>query len=212
MNTPTLDTWKTRLEQTAAIRLGRLPHGLPGAGPQAEAFIRGFRDDAGHRRPVDAPFLSHVLEASSPIASAATTPDCELWNQVCLPASRRDETRINAMLESHAAALALPLREEGIEIWTEAELGALHALTWLGHRDRATAAAQFLIEELQPDNGTNRPWSIHWFAMLEIETGDRYAGMYAETLLHNALADGGVPDLLSALIMHDSARWLAMRA
>jgi len=42
--------------------------------------------------------------------------------------------------------------------------------------------------------------------------GDTDAGMYAQSLLHNAMtAGGGMPDLFSALILHDAATWLDAR-
>lgn len=176
------------------------------------SFVSAFRDDAGHRRPVDGAFLAHVTGIGP--SSVGSSSDCILWTQAALAAADRDEGRIRAIATSDASALALSLRESGIEIWTETELACLHALTWLGAawEPRAVAAARFLIDELQPDNGTNHPWAIHWFAWLEATHGDANAGLYAQSLLHNAMtAGGGVPDLFSAIILHDAASWIAKR-
>jgi hypothetical protein len=181
--------------------------------PDAAAFVGSFRDDAGHRRPVDGAFLAHVT-GIAPSPTASGSPDCLLWDQAARPPTSRDERSVQALLDADQRALAMGLRESGIEIWTETELACLHAVTWLGadREPRATIAARFLIEELQPDNGTNHPWAIHWFAWLECTRGDLDSGLYAQALLHNALtAGGGVPDLFSAIILHDAARWIAER-
>ena len=210
MKQPSLTTWQTRLSRAASSRLG----GLAWPPPNAAAFVGSFRDDAGHRRPVDAAFLAHVTGIASATAANAS-PDCRLWDQAARPPRDRDDRTVQALLDADPRAMAMGLRESGIEIWTETELACLHALTWLGadHEPRATIAARFLIEELQPDNGTNHPWAIHWFAWLECTQGDLDAGLYAQALLHNAMtAGGGVPDLFSAIILHDAARWLADRA
>lgn len=209
MNRTALTTWHTRLLRAARSRLASLE--WPPSDPLA--FCSTFRDDAGHRRAVDGPFLAHLMRLA-PGGSGGTSPECVLWTQAALPQESRDQSAIRMTLEGHPQALAMPLREAGIEIWTETELSCLHALTWLGmpHEARADAAARFLIDELQPDNGTNHPWAIHWFAWMESAHGDVNAGLYAQSLLHNALtAGGGVPDLFSALILHDAANWTALR-
>ncbi len=107
-------------------------------------------------------------------------------------------------------ALAPEMREESVETWTENELSCLHALSWMPeHQERAEDAAAWLVKTLQPDNGTNHPWGIHVFAAGECLNADADAGMYAQTLLHNAVVGGGgVPDLFSALILWDAAAWL----
>ncbi|MEY3231108.1 MAG: hypothetical protein RL689_1197 [Planctomycetota bacterium] len=207
---PSLTTWQARLSRVANSRLGSIAW----PPPEAATFVSTFRDDAGHRRPVDAAFLAHVTGIPSAPA-ASESPDCRLWGQAARPPAARDERIVRAALDADPRALAMGLRESGIEIWTETELACLHALTWLGvdREPRATIAARFLIEELQPDNGTNHPWAIHWFAWLECTQGDMEAGLYAQALLHNAMtAGGGVPDLFSAIIFHDAARWIAQRA
>ncbi|HMN97539.1 MAG TPA: hypothetical protein PKC43_13740 [Phycisphaerales bacterium] len=103
---------------------------------------------------------------------------------------------------AEGAPLAASLGTEGplleqdayrtIEVWTESELCALHALRNLaGRRDldapsaaalaaRLASAIHWHLVHTQPDNATNRPWAIHAFA----ERDDPDAQLYAEGLLH----------------------------
>ncbi len=101
---------------------------------------------------------------------------------------------------------------EAIEVWTERELCAIHALDRLathrnrpGWRDRARRVGRWHIEHTQPDNATNRPWGLHVFLALAESGGDPDASLYAETLLHNALISSGRPEPLSAEILLDAA-------
>jgi hypothetical protein len=200
------EIWLQRLDAAAASRLKHAQWPLPPS--HAPAWIESFRDDVGHRRPVDPAFLSHLCGVPLTSKHPMATSDVVLWEQ--LASGVPDAGVIQPLLDSHAPSLAMSCREMGIEIWTETELASLHALSWLGdgYRPRLHEAAAFVMAELQPDNGTNHPWGIHWFAHVESTTGDRYAGMYAETLLLNAVSNGGVPDLFSALILADAANWL----
>lgn len=98
-----------------------------------------------------------------------------------------------------------------IEVWTETELSALHALSRLAAARRrpewgmlAIEAARWHVENLQPDNATNRPWSIHLFAELE-SGGCADAGLLAEALLHNCRVMTGRVDSLSAQILADAS-------
>jgi hypothetical protein len=106
--------------------------------------------------------------------------------------------------------------EQAIELWTERELGALHALWRLAilrdhapWRRRALDAASWHLEHTQPDNATNHPWSIPVFLDLWRTDPDPEIGIsarcYAETLLHNCQAQSARPDPLSALILRDAA-------
>ncbi len=110
---------------------------------------------------------------------------------------------------------------QAIELWTERELGALHALwrlaqlrsnnTW---RQRAREAALWHTEHTQPDNATNHPWAIGAFLDLWNVDPDSEQGAsakyYAEVLLHNCQMTNGKPDPLSALILLDAADGLSM--
>jgi hypothetical protein len=95
-----------------------------------------------------------------------------------------------------------------IEVWTDAELSAIHALWRLARArqrpdwmDRVEAARDWHVEHTQPDNATNRPWAFHVFLL----GGTPECTHYAETLLHNCMSFGGVPDALSAWILLDAA-------
>jgi len=114
------------------------------------------------------------------------------------------------------SSLEAPLHEqapsESIEVWTERELSALHALLWLAERrarsdwsERLRACAVWHVEHTQPDNATNRPWALHVFLILARERDAADARLYAETLLHNCLISMGRPDALSAMILADAA-------
>jgi hypothetical protein len=75
-----------------------------------------------------------------------------------------------------------------IEVWTDAELSAVHALwrlatdrrreDWKRRLDRAVA---WHLIHTQPDNATNRPWALHVFLLADQPETIHYA----ETLLHN---------------------------
>jgi hypothetical protein len=99
-----------------------------------------------------------------------------------------------------------------VEVWTDAELAALHALWCLAAshdhpewRERVNAARDWHMEHTQPDNATNRPWALHVFRLADTPESVHYA----ETLLHNCMAMTGTPDPLSALILLDAADALA---
>jgi hypothetical protein len=106
-----------------------------------------------------------------------------------------------------------------IEVWTECELAALHALTRLArHRNveiarfsaiRAEEAIRWHLEHTQPDNATNRPWAIHAFLLAEDGSGEPTA--YAGTLLHNMTATDARDEPLSRWILADAARELRLR-
>jgi len=105
---------------------------------------------------------------------------------------------------------------EAIEVWTERELAGIHALDRLASERnipawgaRGRRAALWHIEHTQPDNATNRPWALHVFLRLAREANNPDAGLYAETLLHNALVASGRPDPLSAQILADAGEALA---
>jgi len=110
---------------------------------------------------------------------------------------------------------------QAIELWTERELAALHALWRLSQirvrppwRRRALAAARWHLAATQPDNATNHPWAIPvfldlWMTDPESELGLN-ARLYAETLLHNCQTQSAKPDPLSALILLDASTGLEL--
>jgi hypothetical protein len=71
--------------------------------------------------------------------------------------------------------------------------------------ERVRSAALWLVDELQPDNATNHPWAIHVFAGLASDENNPEADLYAQSLLHNALIEGGTPDHFSGFILYDAA-------
>ncbi|MCH8823437.1 MAG: hypothetical protein IH984_08000 [Planctomycetes bacterium] len=98
-----------------------------------------------------------------------------------------------------------------IEVWTESELSALHALWRLARQrnsddliKRVSGLRQWHLQHTQPDNATNRPWALHVFLL----AGTPEDQHYAETLLHNCMVMSGKPDPLSAWILLDSANEL----
>jgi hypothetical protein len=112
-----------------------------------------------------------------------------------------------------------PLRawdgQETIEVWTEVELSSMHALWRMARRHarpdlraRLFMAAAWHMEHTQPDNATNRPWALHVFLLHGSDEGR----VYAETLLHNALALRGHPEPGSAWVLMDAAAELAIKA
>jgi hypothetical protein len=102
-----------------------------------------------------------------------------------------------------------------IEVWTDADLSALHALWFLARarqRDdwtrRLGRVREWHLAHTQPDNATNRPWGLHVFLL----GGSGECVHYAETLLHNCLTMTGRPDPLSAWILLDAARAIEQAA
>lgn len=98
-----------------------------------------------------------------------------------------------------------------IEVWTESELSALHALFDLAitHRRgdwlmRAERARDWHLRHTQPDHATARPWAIH--GVLLGRTAETQH--YAEMLLHNCMAMTGQPDANSAWVLMDAAKFL----
>lgn len=114
-----------------------------------------------------------------------------------------------------------------IEVWAECELSALHALHRLvrerhpalpeSAKARLDAAVRWHLEHTQPDNSTNRPWSLHVYLLAALGAGvagvDRGdAQFYAETLLHNMTATDARNEPLSRWILGDAARELRIAA
>lgn len=205
----TLADWHRHVSNLAdaGLRGTRLADalGLDEAGRRA--FGEGFADDFGHRRAVDPPLLAWVLRVPPWREPAGSRMDLRLWH--ALHAGETPE------LPGDPGPLSPHAREEGIEVWTEIELASLQALWWLARRtgradldSRARSLARWLMDELQPDNATNRPWAVGAFAQLAAE-GDGDAALYADTLLHNCQVSLGRPDLLSSVLLLDARRSLA---
>jgi len=141
--------------------------------------------------------------------------DETLWMRVCTGADAYTDSEIERIVRETG-----PIHPQGddlgIELWTERELSALHALWDLGviaenpaWRGRAIDAARWHIRNTQPDNATNHPWAIHVFLDLWSREKGTDSGaearLYADTLLHNCRAMSAAPTPLSALILLDAA-------
>jgi hypothetical protein len=147
-----------------------------------------FRDESGHRRPVDRPFLAWrgraTAGATVPRTQATgldteSDPDVLLWSALTDPTIAVDAALARFRgtpadrTESDAGALFPHRGRTPIEVWTETELSCLHALWWLA-RERARPdwadllhhAATWHVQNLQPDNATNHPWAIHVFLLM----------------------------------------------
>ncbi len=210
--TRTLDNWQQQIDvvANAALRGTPLEQALTAPPEEALAFARSFADDAGHRRAIDPPLLAWVLDLGPWDASDdAETDRCDLRLWRALGDQSPDPHRL---IGTPSGPLAPECRDEGIEVWTEVELASLQALWWHARRtgsatlhDRARAHARWLMDEIQPDNGTNHAWALAAFAELAAE-GDPDATLYAETLLHNCQVTLGRADLLSAVLLVDASR------
>jgi len=145
-------------------------------------------------------------------------PDVALWASLAMnlpvPDAVIENHRAHERRSSYDSGSLFPQRDSSgpiaIEVWSEVELSSLHALGWLAGKDaslRSTVrqAAEWHIENLQPDNATNHPWAVHVFAAIGVLTNDGNALMYAQTLLHNCQVTLGRPDALSALILQDAS-------
>ncbi len=179
--------------------------------PARESQVVCFRDEAGHHRAVDEPFLRHVcgLPSGAPELNALP-PDVALWWMTL-------DNGANPWPRLAADGDSLIPRSDAcqIEIWTETELSALHAVWTIAciQHDadlarRCLRAARWHVAELQPDNATNHPWAIHVFLELWTRADSLEARLYAESLLHNCLVQQGQPDVFSAIILLDAARTL----
>lgn len=189
-----------------------------------EAPPRDFADGHGRKRESDIPLLSTLvpgyrhgtLHGEPPAKPRKLTALGMIWWSLLeqappgsLPIAWKND-----------GPLLPELAAEGVEIWQESELSALHALSWRALRfgeaetgRRAVAAAGWAIDEIQPDNSTQLPWAAHVFAALSLDASGpepfrAASAHYAETLLHNALVGRDRPDVLSAVILESSARWL----
>lgn len=210
-----LQQWRQQIGSVtdAAIRGTALEQALGAPPEQRLAFATTFSDDAGHRRPVDLPLLAWVLRLEQSSLPAPTTapdrPDLRLWH--ALGTAPADPHTLTA---TTTGPIAPECQAEGIEVWTEVELACLHALWWhaalrdsASLRDRAEAHARWLMDEIQPDNGTNHAWAVAAFAELAA-AGDSDAALYAETLLHNCQVTLGRADRFSAVLLVDALRYL----
>ncbi len=164
-------------------------------------------------RPASAVPLLYRLAGLAPCAGALVGPDGALWQAL------HDTGPDPLSLVRTGAGPLTERAETGIEVWTQTELAALHALgahaatgdtpaLWT----RLWSAADWHLRELQPDNATCRPWAAHVFVLRALWCDDAEvaagAGLHASTLLHNCRVSMGRPDRISACILLDAAATL----
>lgn len=158
----------------------------------------------------EAPFRAAVQgsgAASGAWPTADVTAETVLWRALVDPA-----VDVGAAIDASATGPLLPQGPfRTIEVWTEAELCAVHALDKLARargrvdwRARVSAARDWHVDRTQPDNATNRPWALQVFLL----GGTDETVHYAETLLHNAMSFRATPEPLSAWILLDAANEL----
>lgn len=183
---------------------------------RAAASLTGDLSATAHRvGPIG--FL-RLMGADDPNSNPHKGIDESLWLATTDPTIHPDE--ITGWLDPDGPLRKQP-ESQAIELWTERELGALHALWRLAQireyapwRQRALDAARWHLTNTQPDNATNHPWAIPVFLDLwsaDPESDESLsARLYAETLLHNCQTMNAKPDPLSALILLDAANGLEL--
>jgi hypothetical protein len=210
MSHQSLSTWADRLDAAAALTLSAADISDLRACPE------DFRDEMGNRRPVDQFLLACWLALPTPDQPREpATLDVQIW-----AIAAGHAVSIDPLINPAADGPLLAHRPRTtIEVFTEAELCALHALWTVARRsgrvdlrERCLAATRWHMGLLQPDNATQIPWGIHVFAILGARAGDSAADLDAQIRLHNALAGRGRPDRRSAIILHHAAAELRLEA
>lgn len=204
---PSIRRWSERLRFAARVVSAELDTLI--TDDARDRFISAFRDEFGHRRPIDEPLLRCVLSRPVRAPSADMPTDERLW--WCL--ASRDSFPPRA-LRTAGGALTPGFGREPIEFWTEREMRVMHATM---NRaiiardaslfDRVLDAADWLMDNVQTDNATNRPWGIHAVIIRGL-LGHTHAEHDAAGMLHAARAATGEADRLSQIILLDAARTL----
>lgn len=244
-----LRVWADRLERLAAMGDAELPtdprdsHGWI-ANFKDEADHRRAVDPlllTFRIRQSFNPSVSTFTPLPAGIAETPKKPDLKLWRSLLdLTVPQRIEHHGTTNTDSnqpHDAGViindiisnnntpqpaTLDTPSGAIEVWTETDLCALHALGWLSMlstcdatrtaiRNRVRLAVIWHLEHIQPDNATNHPWAVHLFAAAGCEPDSPHASeadLFAQTLAHNALVSMGRPDRISAHILADAAAWM----
>lgn len=203
--------WAVRLRALAGLALDGTAIVAPDADPATRARVMAsFSDDRGQRRRLDGFVLASVLDVPAPDIEPGVGPDERIWAWRHSLESAASEAP-SGLLEDGPGPVTRERTDLGVEIWTETELAALHAVSSIAEPGSALAArvdeaVRWHVESLQPDNATNHPWAVHAFAEYGERTGDAGALMHAEGLVHACLVGRGKPDRYSAVILLDSAR------
>jgi len=211
---PSIEQWVAHLDGMVAGVVDRIP--MHGSEDEKRAFILGFQDEFGSKQATDGALLSRVLGVPyQPETGLKADIDNRLWD-----ALHRDDSSWMDLISSEGG-LVDPAGY-AIEHRTQIELCALHALWHLCERSqddalrgRVDALVEWHTRELQPDNGINRPWGLHAFVVRSVEAGSEEtrldAMLHAQTLANNCCITLGRPDILSAVILIDSADALRVR-
>lgn len=211
MSSEIISSWCERLERLGA-RGG-------GAGGLSVGEVAAFCDEAGNRRRVDRALLCWRHGVSPGPTPGGVQDDEALW--WALHDGTIDVDGLlapEANLSVRGVEMMPPLlaRAAGtIEVFTESQLSAMHALWHLAsvrrrpdYRERCLRVAEWFIEHIQPDNATNHAWAIHVFVVLGATRGGELGGSavaYGATLLHNCRVQLGVPDRFSRELIGDAA-------
>lgn len=173
-----------------------------------------FRDETGARPSVVGPFLADLLDVPPPAIPGNAPPDEALWHR--LVGNHYDTGEL--VRTPSGPLLNEPGDHTAIEVRTESELIALHALSEIAIRsasdglsERSQSAARWHLAEIQPDNATNHPWAIQVFIRMSLDESCDVADaarIHAQTMLHNCQISLGRPDRLSACILLHAARSL----
>lgn len=198
--------WAKALRSAAERTLGA------GFAPESCRTDDWSHDELGQSRDLDRAFLRCILGPGMAEPKARDAAG-RLW---LLAADRARPDLACPLISAKPGRLIPQPTEETIETATEGELSGLHA-AWriamrsgdAGLRERCLEAAAWSVENLQPDNATNRPWAAHVFVELWLARGDAGASLYAQTLVHNCQVSFGKPDRISALVLWDGARELS---
>lgn len=170
-----------------------------------------FRDELGHRRAVDRPFLAATTAQICPtLPRAGASVDELLWHAAAgtLPVEQVD----GLIGPRHDGPLYGEAFAGTVEVFTESQLSAVHALHLLAIRhdrgdwlDEAFRACRWMEDNLQPDNATNHPWGIHVFLLADARGITTAGSLYADSMLMNCQVNLGRPDSLSAYILRHAA-------
>ena len=172
-----------------------------------EQWIRALRAAAG-------PGTVPDLDGPPPSFRSPKDADGVLWAAVTPGAAPSALEAADRLLAARpGSSLADAEGYLALEVWTECELSALHALARLlrlaptaSRRARFAELCRWHLEHTQPDNATNRPWAVHVFA----GSPEPERVLYAETLLHNVSASDARHEPLSRWILLDAARELEL--
>jgi len=189
------------------------PGGLP-MPDECRAAAEGFSDESGVRRTIDPAVLARVYGTAPGPMPVGATPDLQWWWALADGGAHPEP--------EPAGALTRRRDDQGIELWTEIELGALHAAWSLAIENedesllvRCMEACRWHIAELQPDNATNHAWAIHAFVIYADVFLSPESDMHAQTLLHACMMASGKPDRFSGLLMYEAAdameTWMSQR-